>query len=640
MTDAGGNITTYTWTDDNQLAAVTLPNSCGTVTNTYDGDGLRFSRTDANGTNSYLWNGQVLEAELGNGNTVSAWYTQGVGDGQPATNNEQRTTPSGEFGDIISTRDVAGSATSWPQYDASGNVSQTTDSGAGITTTLAYDTFGVVTDNSGPASPTVAWQGKQGYQFEPTLGPAGLQYVRQRWYDPATRQFISPDPLGFAGGDVNLFRYAGNNPVNRNDPGGKQNWPQGIAVSDDTLTALMLGEVAMQLRANSPHADALASGYMNELQGVDRDILHTLEQSSASLAPFNPQHPAIGQAVRAALGAFGPTMQQVLRRAQRSYVPLTTAQLHTDYLWAHRHEVQIPTLVAQLHRDLLEVQTVERFLKLGMHAEGPHSKLPNDLHYLHATEALLKATIGFVGHRWSAYQHQQNAFQGGYFQSEESDIQGLITAMRMIPGGQSAWDILQDHPGYAAGWAALDVVGLGGEELVTHGTTLLGRGLSAGASAALRPAFGAIGRLGPILPYRQRLTFGVRLSRLFLTATEGYAKVAESPIMAALLRHFPSLREWDWEQGHVFIQQRWFREGGPNAWYSTVNESDALRGLRRAGNAGWNLLPMPRWLNQYLAMHPNAALGFGLSVPVTGGASVAGSWYLGRYIHHRIFDGQ
>jgi hypothetical protein len=49
-----------------------------------------------------------------------------------------------------------------------------------------------------------------------------LQYVRQRWYDPATRQFISQDPLGFAGGDVNLYRYAGNNPVNSDDPGGEQ----------------------------------------------------------------------------------------------------------------------------------------------------------------------------------------------------------------------------------------------------------------------------------------------------------------------------------------------------------------------------------------------------------------------------------
>ena len=81
--------------------------------------------------------------------------------------------------------------------------------------------------------------------------------------------------------------------------------------------------------------------------------------------------------------------------------------------------------------------------------------------------------IGYVGHRWGVYQTQQNAFQGGYFRSEESDIQSLITAMRMIPGGQSAWDILHHHPGYAAGWAAIDAVGLAGGELATHGTALL-----------------------------------------------------------------------------------------------------------------------------------------------------------------------
>ena len=53
--------------------------------------------------------------------------------------------------------------------------------------------------NSGPANPAVAGQRKQGYQFEQLLG---LQYVRQRWYDPVTRQFISQDPLGFPDGTV------------------------------------------------------------------------------------------------------------------------------------------------------------------------------------------------------------------------------------------------------------------------------------------------------------------------------------------------------------------------------------------------------------------------------------------------------
>ena len=39
MATPDGNITTYAWTDDDQLAAVTLPNGGGIVTNTYNGDG-------------------------------------------------------------------------------------------------------------------------------------------------------------------------------------------------------------------------------------------------------------------------------------------------------------------------------------------------------------------------------------------------------------------------------------------------------------------------------------------------------------------------------------------------------------------------------------------------------------------------
>lgn len=35
-----------------------------------------------------------------------------------------------------------------------------------------------------------------------------------REYDPATGRFISPDPLGYAGGDVDLYGYCGDDPVN------------------------------------------------------------------------------------------------------------------------------------------------------------------------------------------------------------------------------------------------------------------------------------------------------------------------------------------------------------------------------------------------------------------------------------------
>jgi hypothetical protein len=48
-----------------------------------------------------------------------------------------------------------------------------------------------------------------------------LQYSRARWYDATIGRFISEDPIGFAGGDVNLYGYVGNNPLQFTDPFGK-----------------------------------------------------------------------------------------------------------------------------------------------------------------------------------------------------------------------------------------------------------------------------------------------------------------------------------------------------------------------------------------------------------------------------------
>jgi RHS repeat-associated protein len=45
----------------------------------------------------------------------------------------------------------------------------------------------------------------------------GLHYNCHRYYDPRTGRYITPDPLGPAGGDHNLYRYVSNNPVNKSD---------------------------------------------------------------------------------------------------------------------------------------------------------------------------------------------------------------------------------------------------------------------------------------------------------------------------------------------------------------------------------------------------------------------------------------
>src|SRR5690606_19769263 len=48
---------------------------------------------------------------------------------------------------------------------------------------------------------------------------SGLQYRRNRYYDPETGRFTQSDPIGLAGG-LNLYGFAGGDPLNYTDPFG------------------------------------------------------------------------------------------------------------------------------------------------------------------------------------------------------------------------------------------------------------------------------------------------------------------------------------------------------------------------------------------------------------------------------------
>jgi RHS repeat-associated protein len=50
----------------------------------------------------------------------------------------------------------------------------------------------------------------------------GLHYYRARWYSTELGRFVSEDPIGFDGGDVNLYGYVRNNPSNFIDPIGTE----------------------------------------------------------------------------------------------------------------------------------------------------------------------------------------------------------------------------------------------------------------------------------------------------------------------------------------------------------------------------------------------------------------------------------
>jgi RHS repeat-associated protein len=116
--------------------------------------------------------------------------------------------------------------TLWALTDRLGSVTDMIDNFGGQRLHRSFDSFGNITyethcDVEG-LEVTVGWAGYldeafayTGRFFDQTTG---LQNNLNRWYDASTGRWLSEDPIGFAAGDANLYRYVGNSPTNYVDP--------------------------------------------------------------------------------------------------------------------------------------------------------------------------------------------------------------------------------------------------------------------------------------------------------------------------------------------------------------------------------------------------------------------------------------
>ncbi|MBY0413697.1 MAG: hypothetical protein K2Q18_06010, partial [Bdellovibrionales bacterium] len=59
----------------------------------------------------------------------------------------------------------------------------------------------------------------------------GLVQFGARGYDPQVGRWLSKDPIGFDGGDVNLYGYTFNDPINGIDPTGLDTWGTGFSLN-------------------------------------------------------------------------------------------------------------------------------------------------------------------------------------------------------------------------------------------------------------------------------------------------------------------------------------------------------------------------------------------------------------------------
>jgi RHS repeat-associated protein len=105
------------------------------------------------------------------------------------------------------------------QSDHLGSPKVITDNSGNVVKAIDYDSYGNITQDSNP-------------DFEIPFGFAGglkdddtgLIRFGFRDYDPQTGRWTARDPIGFAGGDTNLYGYVLGSPVNYIDPKGLEAW--------------------------------------------------------------------------------------------------------------------------------------------------------------------------------------------------------------------------------------------------------------------------------------------------------------------------------------------------------------------------------------------------------------------------------
>ncbi|MBI1911044.1 MAG: RHS repeat-associated core domain-containing protein [Deltaproteobacteria bacterium] len=124
--------------------------------------------------------------------------------------------------------------------DGLGSITSITDANQAAVNRYAYDSFGAL-KKSETIRNAYTYTGRE-YDIE-----TGLYFYRARYYDPEAGRFVSKDPIGFAGGDVNVYGYVGNNPANWMDPLGLS--PIGAIKK---VLKKVYGEIGGRLPKNEP----------------------------------------------------------------------------------------------------------------------------------------------------------------------------------------------------------------------------------------------------------------------------------------------------------------------------------------------------------------------------------------------------
>src|ERR1700682_5920328 len=219
-----------------------------TATYTYDGSGLRTSKSVGATPTNFLWDPSgglpMLLREVAGSTTTYYIY------GPRGTPLEQ----------------ISGSTVLYYHPDQLGATRAITDAAGAVKATYTYDAYGgvsactgttVIVNGSNRCTGTISVSNPFCYAGQYTDAESGLIYLRARYYDPSTAQFISRDPA--VAMTRQPYAYVGDNPLNATDPSGLDSL--GICLS----LSFQFGNVNFHqacLVAAKPNHDGLGASFL------------------------------------------------------------------------------------------------------------------------------------------------------------------------------------------------------------------------------------------------------------------------------------------------------------------------------------------------------------------------------------------
>ena len=218
-----GEVTEYTWDYKNQLIGIKKKVSADstettqTISYKYDPFGRRIQKNVDGTLTKYVYDRDHIFLEFNAQDLLLAKYVHGMGVDQPLR--MERTYTPYHNSNYVN------------QYfyylrDRLGNITEILNVEGTVIQRYVYDAFGKITiydDQNNVITPDSPKYLKNpftytGREYDPETG---LYYFRARYYDPEVGRFLNEDTIGFYGGDVNLYRFVYNNPINLVDPFGE-----------------------------------------------------------------------------------------------------------------------------------------------------------------------------------------------------------------------------------------------------------------------------------------------------------------------------------------------------------------------------------------------------------------------------------